>query len=73
MGGAEARRRGTKAGAQAAHGRCIMRDNKPLALGRTKEAFKLNGSKGSYSTLKGNSAFNSAVSLWLLEGPQAVQ
>ena len=66
-------KKGDKAGAQAAHGRCIMRDNKPLVLGRTKEAFKLNGSKGSYSTLNGNSAFNSAVSLWLLEGPQAVQ
>lgn len=65
------RRRGDKAGAQAAHSRCIMRDNKLLVLGRTKEAFKLNGSRGSHSTLDGNSAFNSAVSLWLLEGPQA--
>ena len=71
MGGAETRRKGDKAGAQAAHGRCIMRDNKPL--GRTKEAFKLNVSKGSYSTLDGDSAFNCAVSLWLLEDPQAVQ
>jgi hypothetical protein len=44
-----------------------------VVLGRTKEAFKLNEFKGSYSTLNGNSAFNSAVSLWLLEGPQAVQ